>query len=311
MRHGAPERPVGNQSLARLKSAAHRLRRAVLRESSTSFWTRYNVTQHHRFATAEESLEYFLWRSDQYIDYLGLMPVDGQQNRVVLDYGCGPGHDLVGFSVYSDPARLIGMDVSPRSLEQSQERLALHGREAELLLVRDGMGLPLPDASVDYIHSSGVLHHIANPGAVLREFRRVLKPGGQVRVMVYNYDSLWLHLHVAYVARIVNKLYRELDIRDAFSRFTDGEECPIAQVYTPAEFIALADRAGFRTEYLGAAIAVAELADWPLRWHAIMDRRLELEHRRWLLNLTLDHRGLPKHGTSLAGQDGCYRLTPD
>jgi SAM-dependent methyltransferase len=306
----ARSRSDGQRSIARLKSAAHRVRRAVLRESSAHFWTRYNVTQHLRFSSADESLAYFLWRSDQYIDYLKWMPVAGLRDRIVLDYGCGPGHDLVGFSVYSTPARLIGMDVSPRSLEQSRARLALHGSEPELHLIREGdERLPLPDASVDYIHCSGVLHHVPNPVHVLREFRRVLKPGGEARVMVYNYDSLWLHLHVAYVARILQNVYRDLPIRAAFSRFTDGEECPLAEVYTPAEFTALAGGAGFRTEYLGAALAVAELADWPLRCDAIMHRHLESEHRQWLLKLTVDHRGLPTHGTTLAGQDGCYRLT--
>ena len=112
----------GRRSFARLKSAAHRVRRAVLRESSENFWARYNVTQHHRFSSAEESLAYFLWRSDQYIDYLKLMPVAGLQDSTILDYGCGPGHDLLGFSVYSKPVRLIGVDVSPRSLEQSRAR---------------------------------------------------------------------------------------------------------------------------------------------------------------------------------------------
>jgi ubiquinone/menaquinone biosynthesis C-methylase UbiE len=306
----AGSRAAGRRSLARLKTAAHRVRRAVLRESSADYWTRYNVTLHHAFVSAAESLEYFEWRSDQYIDYLVHMPVAGRDGAVVLDYGCGPGHDLVGFSVFSRPDRLIGVDVSAPSLEQARTRLALHGWQPELHLLREGEErLPLADASVDYIHSSGVLHHVPDPARVLREFARVLKPGGEARVMVYNYDSLWLHLHVAYVVRVGQGLYGDLPIREAFSRFTDGEECPLAVVYTPAEFTSLAGSAGLGAEYLGAALAVAELADWPLRCDAIMDRRLEAEHRRFLVNLTIDHRGLPTHGSTLAGHDACYRLT--
>ena len=308
---GTSSRAPVRRPLAKLKSAAHRLRRSWLRESSADFWTRYNVTGHHTFATAEESLAYFEWRSDQYIDYLRLMPVAGQQDRVVLDFGCGPGHDLVGFATASRPLRLIGIDVSAPSLEQTRARLALHGCTPELHQIKEGESrLPLADGSVDYIHSSGVLHHIADPVGVLREFRRVLRPGGEVRVMVYNADSLWLHLHVAYVVRILQGMYAHLPIRDAFSRFTDGEECPLANVYTASEFAAVAAAGGFDCEYLGAALAVAELADWPLRCDAIANPALEPEHRRWLLSLETDHRGLPTYGGTLAGHDGCFRLTP-
>ena len=80
--------------------------------SSTSYWTRHNVTLHHDFGNAEDSLRYFHWRNAQYFGYLERMPVSGYDGKVVLDYGCGPGHDLVGFGSFSKPSRLIGIDVS-------------------------------------------------------------------------------------------------------------------------------------------------------------------------------------------------------
>ena len=66
------------------------------------------MTAHERFASETESLTYLRWRNDQYFGYLELMPVHSQDGRVVLDFGCGPGHDLVGFATSSKPARLIG-----------------------------------------------------------------------------------------------------------------------------------------------------------------------------------------------------------
>ena len=199
------------------------------------YWTRVNVTQHHTFASAQESLEYFHWRNDQYYPYIDYLPVNGQDGKVVLDYGCGPGHDLVGFAVYSKPKRLIGMDVSSSSLAEATARLALHGAKAEMVLLDPTAAtLPLETASVDLVHSSGVIHHTPDPLQILRELRRVLKPDGSAQVMVYNYDSIWLHLFVGYTTQIVEGRYADSDIRSAFARTTDGEECPISRSTRPA-----------------------------------------------------------------------------
>src|SRR5262249_4512482 len=103
-----------------------------LARRSAEHWTRHNVTQHRRFASAAESLAYLHWRNDQYPGYIELMPVDRVTGMTVLDFGCGPGNDLVGFSQYSKPRHLIGVDVSPSSLAEARERLKLHGVSAEL-----------------------------------------------------------------------------------------------------------------------------------------------------------------------------------
>jgi ubiquinone/menaquinone biosynthesis C-methylase UbiE len=295
--------------VSRMKSYAHQVRRTLLAETSASYWTRYNVTLHRSFKTAEESLAYFHWRNDQYIDYITLMPVDGQDGKVVLDYGCGPGNDLVGFEIYSNPARLIGVDVSPSSLEQARQRLELHNSTAECFLISEAdPALPFDDGSIDYIHSSGVIHHIKEPVRVLSELKRILKSDGEMRIMVYNYNSIFLHLHVAFIARLMKGLYKNVPIRDAFRRFTDGEECPISSVYKPEEFLQLANGAGLHCEFIGASVSVKELADLHLRWQAVMHPGLEEEHRHFLINLQFNERGLPLFNDVIAGHDGCYRL---
>ncbi|HEU4940057.1 MAG TPA: class I SAM-dependent methyltransferase, partial [Candidatus Eisenbacteria bacterium] len=230
---------------------------------------------------------------------------------VVLDYGCGPGHDLVGFVEYSRPARLIGMDVSPASLREAEERLALHGAKPEIVRIGEETArLPLPDAAVDYVHSSGVLHHVPDPVAVLKEFRRVLRPDGQGRIMVYNYDSIWLHLHAAHILRSRRANRRPETVRDAFRRSTDTEDCPISEAWTPAQVSDMAARAGFACRHLGNAVSVRELMILPRRFDAIASADLEDEHRRFLLGLTFDARGLPYCRDKAAGIDGCYLLEP-
>ena len=158
------------------------------------YWNDHNVTLHHQFTTPAELLDFYRRRHEAYPGYIDMMPCHGQDGKVVLDFGCGPGHDLVGFALYSKPARLIGMDVSKTSLGQAQARLRLHGKEVELLHVPyDQEVIPLPSRSVDYIHCSGVLMLIQRPQDTLAEFARVLKPGGEIRCMVYNYNSIWVH----------------------------------------------------------------------------------------------------------------------
>lgn len=276
------------------------------------YWEGRNVTNHQCFTTAEASLEYFHWRNAQYIDYIELMPVHGYDGKVVVDFGCGPGNDLVGFGVYSKPKKLIGVDVSSTSVEQARVRLKAHALDKTTeLIVQDATceALPIESESVDHIHSSGVLHHVSNLSSVLAELYRILKPGGTARVMVYNYDSLWMHLYVAYHKRILERAFRHLSLEDVFTKSTDGENCPISIAYRPNDFCTIMTKAGFKAEFLGAAISLTELDLLPKRFQAVMRQELPVESRNFLLNLKMDDRGLPVYNGHLAGIDGCYLLT--
>ncbi|WP_304985767.1 hypothetical protein [Coxiella-like endosymbiont] len=51
------------------------------------------------------------------------MPVKGYGNKVILDFVCGPDHDLIGFGYYSKPKKLIDADVSFPSLEEARCQL--------------------------------------------------------------------------------------------------------------------------------------------------------------------------------------------
>jgi ubiquinone/menaquinone biosynthesis C-methylase UbiE len=281
----------------------------ILDADTAAFWTRVNVTAHHQFTSVEDSISYLEWRNDQYFKYVPLIPFAGYDGKVVLDYGPGPGHDLVGLGLHSKPSRLIGMDISPSSLSETKSRLALHDIPAELILLQEGARtLPLPDDSVDHIHSSGVLHHVPDLPHILAEFRRILRPNGTANVMVYNYDSLFVHLYIAWQRQIIEGTFADLALREAFARSTDGVDCPIANVYTAAEFEELTRAAGFPLEFTGAAISMFEAGLAPKRFEAIQDRRLPVGSRRFLLDLEFDRHGLPTYRGHYAGIDGCFRL---
>lgn len=278
-------------------------------KETANYWNDHNVTLHHEFTTATESFEYFEWRNDQYFNYIQLMPVSGQDQKVVLDYGCGPGHDMVGFASYSKPKKIIGIDLSASSLAEAEYRLNLHGIDFELIrLEENDTVLPFEDESIDYIHSSGVLHHTNNPVAILKELNRVLKSDGSMRIMVYNYESIWVHLYVAYKRAILQGLYSNDELGEQFRRSTDGDSCPISNCYKPSEWIEISRLAGFDATFLGAAISMHEMEILPLRFAAIQDRRLPANSRKFLLNLTFDQAGYPLVYGEYAGIDACYSL---
>lgn len=289
------------------------LRRAKLkfvkRKGSAAYWTGHMVTS-EVWQNADDSIDHFHWRNAQYPGYIELMPVSGADELTVMDYGCGPGNDLVGFSEFSRPARLIGVDVSKTALAVAQRRLALHEKSAELIQIEeDGNRIPLPDETVDLVHSSGVLHHVKHLESAIKEIRRVMKTGARLQVMVYNYDSLWLHLYTAYIHQIQMGLYSDLSLLDAFRRTTDGPDCPISHCYRPPEFLDLVCSTGFQGHYKGASISLHELGLLPKRLDAIGSRKLASEHRDFLSAIKFNEFGHPMVDGYVAGINACYEFT--
>ena len=277
--------------------------------SSENYWTEHNVTKHKTFASEQESIDYLHWRNDQYVDYIKLLPIAGHDDEVIVDYGCGPGHDLVGFFTYSKPAKVYGIDVSSSSLKEARARLDVHNYPCEMMLTSEtDETIPLDDNTVDYVHCSGVLNHVLSPERIAQEFHRILKPGGYVRLMVYNYHSIWVHLYVAHVLKSTDKRYRELSLDEAFRRSTDGFDCPISRNWTVLQMLKMAEKAGFDALHLGNAVSLFELSLLSQRFAPIMDPEFPAESREFLTKITLDHRGVPYVEGQVAGIDGCYEL---
>ncbi len=291
------------------KRAISKIRRMIAASSGSSAYWSVHAVANETFTTREQSLHHFRWRSEQYVDYLNLMPVHGRDGLVVLDYGCGPGNDLVGFVEFSKPKSLIGVDVSLLSLGIAKKRLSLHNGQVNFAQISEKQTqLDLLSESVDVVHTSGVLHHVLDLPSTLSELYRILRVGGELRVMVYNYESIWLHLNTGYLERKKRKDFSK-DISDfeIFKTTTDGKECPIARCYRPEAFVKMVLDSGFKAgEFLGAAISMHELSIMDNRFEAIADRRLDPIHRNFLLNLKFDERGIPQIGEANAGFAACY-----
>jgi ubiquinone/menaquinone biosynthesis C-methylase UbiE len=108
--------------------------------------------------------------------------------KAVLEVGVGMGADHIRWAM-SNPQRLAGVDFSPRAIRWTAERLHTFDLSSELA-VADAETLPFPDNSFDLVYSWGVLHHTPNTQRAFHEVRRVLRPRGEARIMVYHRPSL-------------------------------------------------------------------------------------------------------------------------
>src|SRR5215510_15445790 len=138
--------------------------------SVDSYWENFTVYA-LPFQSAQESLEYLEWRFEQYPLFREFMQLYGQHDgQVVLDYGCGPGNDLVGFLAHTGAKKVIGLDISAKALGVAARRLALHDidpQRIELIQTADSnTTIPFDDGSIDYIYCEGVLHHTSYPDAI-------------------------------------------------------------------------------------------------------------------------------------------------
>ncbi|MFE3608081.1 class I SAM-dependent methyltransferase, partial [Streptomyces goshikiensis] len=103
----------------------------------------------------------------------GLRPGDR-----VLDAGCGTGRALTPLRAAVGPAgTVLGADLTPQMLAAAQQA----GRAADgALLLTDVARLPLRDAALDAVFAAGLIAHLPDPEANLRELARVVHPGGRL-----------------------------------------------------------------------------------------------------------------------------------
>jgi len=140
------------------------------------------LTADQRFrqhAAARYSLEPYIHRFARFEDGAG---------EDVLEIGVGMGADHLEWAK-SGPRHLAGVDLTPRAVAWTSQRLATYGFASELK-EGDAERLPFQDNSFGIVYSWGVLHHSPDTSQAFREAHRVLRPGGTLRAMIYHRPSI-------------------------------------------------------------------------------------------------------------------------
>jgi demethylmenaquinone methyltransferase/2-methoxy-6-polyprenyl-1,4-benzoquinol methylase len=99
-----------------------------------------------------------------------------------VDVGCGVGlYALWLAEAAGGAAHVIGLEPEAARVEAARDLVAGRpGADRVEFRVGDGTVLPLPDRSVDWVWCGDVLHHIVDTERALREFLRVVRPGGRI-----------------------------------------------------------------------------------------------------------------------------------
>jgi len=235
-----------------------------LKKEIQDFWTRYPCAKN--IINADVIDKDFFIAHDRIIEktmpsHRKIFKYESCTGKRVLEIGCGMGAYARHCAAYAK--EFYAIDLSLKSIELTKRRFELYGINNAHVQQGDAENLDFQDNFFDYVYSNGVIHHTPNTNKAACEIYRVLKPGGEAVVMIYNKNSVfyWLDLmllvRMKYVvlklmpiklAKVVFKrkpgvveLKKFLDetpwelLSDAAVRFCDGHFNPHTKVYTKKE----------------------------------------------------------------------------
>jgi phosphatidylethanolamine/phosphatidyl-N-methylethanolamine N-methyltransferase len=103
-----------------------------------------------------------------------------QRGDRVLEVGVGTGINL---SLYPRGCHLTGIDFSASMLERARERALRHGIANVRLMEMDAAAMTFEDDSFDVVYAPYVISVVPDPVQVVREMRRVCRPGGRIIIL--------------------------------------------------------------------------------------------------------------------------------
>jgi ubiquinone/menaquinone biosynthesis C-methylase UbiE len=182
------------------------------------------------------------------------------KNKKILEIGIGQAAD--SYQIVKRGGIWSGLDLTDAAVERAKERFKINKVTYEEAKKGSATLIPWPDNYFDLVYSHGVLHHIPDINKTQHEISRVLKPNGELVIMLYHKSSLNYWLSIAFIRRcsllfliILNNLriykptvdsifYHHIDNSKKIGFFkyfkmsnfihanTDGPKNPYSKVYT-------------------------------------------------------------------------------
>src|SRR5207247_1446062 len=132
----------------------------------------------------------------------------------VVDIGCGDGRLCWRYRI-CPPERYIGVDPAGDLIKTLME--TMRGRARGLIGTAEAT--TLPDRCVDLIVCSECFEHLADPGLAMREFVRILRPGGEILIQspsAYQLRNLNpLHLVTTWIGRLAPRMLQRTVVHEA------------------------------------------------------------------------------------------------
>jgi ubiquinone/menaquinone biosynthesis C-methylase UbiE len=126
--------------------------------------------------------------------------------KKMLEVGVGAGTDFLQW--VRAGAQCHGIDLTEEAICHVQHRLNLYGLAAHEIRVGDAEQLPYENNTFDLVYSWGVIHHSPDTPKCLQEIVRVTKPGGTIKIMIYNRNSLFAFYRYLQCALLRGKPFR-------------------------------------------------------------------------------------------------------
>lgn len=151
-----------------------------------------------------------------------------KEPSVILDVGCGAGFlsnelALAGHTV-------TGVDLSPTSLEVAAR---YDSTKTVTYKVANAFELPFADASFDVLCAMDFLEHVENPDKVIKEFARVLKPGGKFFYHTFNRNLIAWFVIIKLVEWLIPKTPKNMHVLRLFIKPEELKNyCHLAQMQT-------------------------------------------------------------------------------
>jgi demethylmenaquinone methyltransferase / 2-methoxy-6-polyprenyl-1,4-benzoquinol methylase len=165
-----------------------------------------------------------------------------QPDAAILDVCCGTGDMTMALVRHrpSDGRPILAADFARGMLARGARKFA--GR-AVTVLEADALHLPLRDASLDLIVTAFGFRNLANYRAGLREFQRVLKPGGQLGILEFSEPGGLLgKAYQVYFRRVLPAIGRVICGKDGPYNYLPAS---VGSFPAPAEMLDLLRAAGY------------------------------------------------------------------